>query len=562
MLGFRKDQAFFSGVDETNLELSVGLFIASRSSTVARRELIGRVQLGLQSLIELKDKSVFPIVSESRGGDDLGQITISASAKSRSLSRAHRYQHLSFIRPPTHVEEPLTKSMSSLRYAITVGLAVSVEGKPRAENVDNVDPLIAAYESWPPRYAECCRLINQGHTLPKAGDLNGSGQSLLHIAAIFGNVDALNILLDATERRVASERFVNIFDRNKKDRRQLAPLHYAVIYENLDCIKKLVQSGARLDVAFKTSHPIHMASLLGKEDVVRLLLELGADKDAPDYESNATPVMYASFGGYISVIDVLLGQGAFLDAEDRNGMTALLVAGVAENVPVIAMLLQRSVKPIMSSYDGKVILPWTVLNAEHPELRELLRRFKRDVIDAKYPMFERTLLMKSILCLKDEALMESVSVLLEMAGNDLRFVNAQDSMGKTALHYACCLSHSMVIRKLIAAGAVLNMRDNGGNTPLHFCMSPPAAELLLQSGANVNDVNNNKTTPLHIASAFGLLELRALYKGWGAKELRNEQGKTPKEIINLVAPKHYKIQIRMQAPEPYDEDAGGLVMRN
>jgi ankyrin repeat protein len=288
----------------------------------------------------------------------------------------------------------------------------------------------------------------------------------LHLVCIFGDVAALDVLLSSTYRKNDRDVFANFFDRNSKDSRELSPLHYACIYENLECITGLLANGARIDVAYKQMQPVHMAALLGKTDVLRVLLERGADRDAPDYNTNATPIFYAAYGGSIACIDLLAAKGAFIDAEDRSGLTALLIGGVSGNVPVITYLL-HSERPghqraVMSSLDGTVSLPWTVLTANHPDLRALLSRFGKDRLALDYPPFKRTLLHRAVLMLDDEALMEAVVSLINRS--DARILDAVDSFGRTALHYAAALGKKMAMMRILEAGADPSAKDKAGNT--------------------------------------------------------------------------------------------------
>ncbi len=270
------------------------------------------------------------------------------------------------------------------------------------------------------------------------------------------------MLLNAVYRKNDREVFANVFDRNKKDKRDLSPLHYACIHENLECITALLGAGARIDSAYKQIQPIHLAAVLGKASVVRVLLDRGAECDAPDYNTTASPLFYAAYAGSIPCIDLLMAKGAFIDAEDRSGLTALLIGGVCGNVPVITYLMQRSVKPVMASLDGSVSLPWTVLTADHPELRALLSRFAKDKLAQECPPYKRTLLHRAVLTLDDEALMEAVASLIERL--DGRVLDAQDVFGRTVVHYAAALGKRMALQRLLEAGADGSVKDKAGNT--------------------------------------------------------------------------------------------------
>lgn len=61
-----------------------------------------------------------------------------------------------------------------------------------------------------------------------------------------------------------------------------------------------------------------------------------------------------------------------------------------------------------------------------------------------------------------------------------------------------------VIRVLVARGAAVTVRDDGGRTPLHFVGGDRAAEVaqaLLDAGADVNARSDDGDTPLHFAAA-------------------------------------------------------------
>jgi ankyrin repeat protein len=90
---------------------------------------------------------------------------------------------------------------------------------------------------------------------------------------MMGDVPALDVLLNATYRKNDREVFANVFDRNKKDLREFGPLHYAIMFENLSCVTAMLSSGARLDLVYRGMQGVHMAALLGKTDVLRVLLD-------------------------------------------------------------------------------------------------------------------------------------------------------------------------------------------------------------------------------------------------------------------------------------------------
>ena len=83
-------------------------------------------------------------------------------------------------------------------------------------------------------------------------------------------------------------------------------------------------------------------------------------------------------------------------------------------------------------------------------------------------------------------------------------VNALDSKGATALHYAALRGRYTVVQMLIENGAMLDVQDHLGNTPLHYAAFSNHIStvcLLCDFGANLKLVNKDGLTPLDCAKA-------------------------------------------------------------
>ncbi|KAH9951664.1 ankyrin [Amylocystis lapponica] len=65
---------------------------------------------------------------------------------------------------------------------------------------------------------------------------------------------------------------------------------------------------------------LHVASLKGNEELVRMLCDLGADHDLADNEGN-TPLHYASAWGHIPVVQLLIERGCQYSARNNEGFT-------------------------------------------------------------------------------------------------------------------------------------------------------------------------------------------------------------------------------------------------
>jgi len=134
-------------------------------------------------------------------------------------------------------------------------------------------------------------------------------------------------------------------DVNIAARKGATPLHYACrdaapVSGAPETIALLVQSGA--DVNARSSGlydgtPLHVAVEAKKHDACKLLVEGGADLNAPNSNGD-TPLHLAAEGGYTQIAKLLLASGADAAATNHAGETALDVAVALRQAALVKLL--------------------------------------------------------------------------------------------------------------------------------------------------------------------------------------------------------------------------------
>ncbi|KAH9096694.1 hypothetical protein LEN26_017413 [Aphanomyces euteiches] len=117
------------------------------------------------------------------------------------------------------------------------------------------------------------------------------------------------------------------------------PLYYASKYGYINVVKALLDEGADMMLADKTSNtPLHIASNNGHFKVVKELLAHGASVGTTN-ENNSAALHRASWWGHIVIVKELLIYGASVYSVDENGDMALHCASARGNLEIVKELL-------------------------------------------------------------------------------------------------------------------------------------------------------------------------------------------------------------------------------
>ena len=122
------------------------------------------------------------------------------------------------------------------------------------------------------------------------------------------------------------------------------PLFFACFYGHLDIVRLLVEKGADKDKApDHGATPLFVACQNGHLDVVQVLVEKGADMDKT-MNDGATTLFIACFYGHLEVVRLLVENGADMDKARNDGPTPLHVARRTGSTEIVALLEQAGAR--------------------------------------------------------------------------------------------------------------------------------------------------------------------------------------------------------------------------
>jgi uncharacterized protein len=140
------------------------------------------------------------------------------------------------------------------------------------------------------------------------------------------------------------------FDPNTRDPQGLPGLYIALRDSSLKAAEVLI-AWPKTNVEIRTDKdesPLMIAALKGQQALVKKLIARNADVNKTGW----TPLHYAATSGHLAIMELLLENHAYIDAESPNGTTPLMMAANYGTPAAVKLLLDAGADPSLRNQLG------------------------------------------------------------------------------------------------------------------------------------------------------------------------------------------------------------------
>lgn len=283
-----------------------------------------------------------------------------------------------------------------------------------------------------------------------------------------------------------------------------SPLHFAVVKNRIEVVKKLLQRGANpnKNMVLKRRSVLIDAVFKGHTEVVNVLLQHKAEIQTEGAArlkeivkltiDTATPLFLAVYDNQVEILEMLLKSGGNASLPFECGFlfigTPLHLACQKGLVLCVHLLLKYFVNVNIQNRKGET--PLHLCKYNNPEIFEMLLA---NYADPNVADNEGRVPIHNALA---NGKVGIVKLLLKHRAR----VDIKDNKGQTILHYAAvCEKDSKPLEFILKSGFIVdvNVKDKSGNTALHLIKKNGCNNFLtlLLYGADINVQNKENEFP-------------------------------------------------------------------
>lgn len=275
--------------------------------------------------------------------------------------------------------------------------------------------------------------------------LDSEGYSILYYPIKFNYIEIIDTLLEY-DKKIIGISLINL-----KDLRGGVPIFYALKYKNRYALQELLINNA--DANYKNNehmNALHLAVLKKDITMVKMLTKYIKNIDARTVRGS-TALHYACNFQLVDIVKFLLEKGADQNIiETEYDFYPIFYAIVQNNIQITKLLVDKGANPNHQDYMGNTIIHYCIMD-NHAEILDYIMR--------KYPIKSKS----------TNTYIEDINSKKDISGNhiDPNIVNIEGLTIGHLLLYNYREDYGKYLFDIIPC-ANLNYQDNVGNTLLHL----------------------------------------------------------------------------------------------
>lgn len=154
-----------------------------------------------------------------------------------------------------------------------------------------------------------------------------------------------------------------------------ALLQNAIKAGHIEDVRSLLADGMNVNQSFEDGiSPLHIAVINNQEEIVELLMQMGANVNAVETNIGASPLHLAALYGRVNIANQLIRKGANVNGNMKFNITPLLVAAQFNQPQIIELLLNNKANLNHTDQEGFSALHFAAQNGDDVTAKMLLER--------------------------------------------------------------------------------------------------------------------------------------------------------------------------------------------
>ena len=225
-----------------------------------------------------------------------------------------------------------------------------------------------------------------------------SEETVIHISIKTNDLSIISTIFKYCHNNLSQEDFKNLI--NKKNVQGVTALHYASFLGKIDILKYLINYGA--DILSLTSRNLNVYHYAAQGNQPNSLLFFYLfHKDKINFENEdiggSTPLHWASYSSSVEIAMYLINYGANINKKDKKGNTPLHMAVLKNSYKMVQKLLQNGARKDIKNNDGSTPKDLAFKNNLDDIYNMLYESEKCQMCNLKAPIQKETKSIKNII---------------------------------------------------------------------------------------------------------------------------------------------------------------------